>query len=171
MTFILLHSGFGLNTNILSSNIINLAAVVAIVFSFVGQNLTNLLDERKLTIVNNLEEANQKALETQEKLNAARTQFESAKVKAHLLIEEGLGRAASELSNCVAEHQLRLIRLEEFSQDTLKFSQQKAVKQASTYVISRIMNRVRFRLSTGLEKTSHLIVNNFYVSLFTDKIS
>jgi F-type H+-transporting ATPase subunit b len=148
--FILMHSGFGINTNLLETNIINLVAVVAIVVSFVGSNLTALLDERKKTIGNNLEEANQRALETQEKRNAARTQFGAAK----------------ELSNCVAEHQLRLARLEEFKQDTLQFYEQKAIKQASTYVISRIMTRVRDRLSNGLDKTSHVIVNNFYVVLF-----
>jgi F0F1-type ATP synthase beta subunit len=38
-----------------------------------------LLDERKKTIGNNLEEANQRALETQEKRNAARTNFISSK--------------------------------------------------------------------------------------------
>jgi len=164
--FILMHSGFGINTNLLETNIINLVAVVAIVVSFVGSNLTALLDERKKTIGNNLEEANQRALETQEKRNAARTQFEAAKVKANEIREQGVIRAAKELSNCVAEHQLRLARLEEFKQDTLQFYEQKAIKQASTYVISRIMTRVRDRLSTGLDKTSHVIVNNFYVVLF-----
>ena len=36
----------------------------------------------------------------------------AAKVKANEIREQGVIRAAKELSNCVAEHQLRLARLE-----------------------------------------------------------
>ena len=45
------HGGFGFNTNIFETNIINLAAVVGIVVSFVGSNLTALLEDRKATIL------------------------------------------------------------------------------------------------------------------------
>lgn len=164
----LAHGGFGFNGNILETNIINLAAVVGIVVTFVGKNLTSLLEDRKKTIVNNLQEANQRAIEAQEKLNAARTQLETAKKKAQEIREEGILRATQEINNCVAQHELRIARLEEFKQETLQFYQQKAFKQASAYVISRIMNRVRERLNRGLDNTYHVVVNNFYVSRFTE---
>ena len=78
--FTLAHGGgFGINTNIFETNIINLAAVVGIVVSFVGNNLTALLEDRKKTILNNLQEANQRAIEAQEKLNQAKAQLEAAK--------------------------------------------------------------------------------------------
>ena len=51
---ILGHGGFGFNTNVFETNIINLAAVVGIVVSFVGKNLSSLLEDRKNTIVKNL---------------------------------------------------------------------------------------------------------------------
>ena len=63
-----LAEGFGFNTNIFETNVINLAAVLGIVITFVGPNLTALLEDRKKTILNNLEEANQRALDAQEKL-------------------------------------------------------------------------------------------------------
>jgi F-type H+-transporting ATPase subunit b len=164
----LAHGGFGLNGNVFETNIINLSAVVGIVVTFVGKNLTSLLEDRKKTIVNNLQEANQRAIEAQEKLSAARTQLESAKKKSQEIREEGILRATQEINNCVAQHELRIARLEEFKQETLQFYQQKAFKQASVYVISRIMNRVRERLNSGLDNTYHVVVNNFYVSRFTE---
>lgn len=164
----LAHGGFGFNGNIFETNIINLAAVVGIVVSFVGKNLTSLLEDRKKTIINNLQEANQRAVEAQEKLKAARTQLELAKKKAQEIREEGVLRAAQEINNCVTQHDLRIARLEEFKQETFQFYQQKAFKQASVYVITRIMNRVRERLNSGLDNTYHVVVNNFYVSRFTD---
>nr|WGT92452.1 AtpF [Platydorina caudata] len=138
---ILGHGGIGFNTNIFETNIINLAAVVGIVVSFVGKNLSSLLEDRKNTIVKNLQEANQRAIEAQEKLNAARAQLEIAKKKAQEIREEGVLRATQEINNVVSQHELRLARLEEFKQETLEFYQQKAFKQAYMYVINKIISK------------------------------
>ena len=59
-------------------------------------------------------------------------------------------------------------KLEEFKNETVQFYQQKAFKEAYLYVVSRIMTRVRERLSRGLDSTYHVVVNNFYVSRFTE---
>jgi F-type H+-transporting ATPase subunit b len=160
--------GFGINTNIFETNIINLAVVVGIAISFVGNNLTALLEDRKKTILNNLQEANQRATDAQEKLNAARTQLELAKKKAQEIREEGVKRATSEINTVVSQHEIRLAKLQEFKQETLQFYQQKAFKEAYLYVIAKIMTRVRERLTKGLNPTYHVVVNNFYVSRFND---
>jgi F-type H+-transporting ATPase subunit b len=162
-----LAEGFGINTNIFETNIINLSAVVAVVVSFVGKNLTALLEDRKKTILNNLQEANQRAKEAQEKLSTAKTQLELAKKKASSIREEGKKLAELSVNSCMQQHEERLQLLEEFKQETLQFYQQKAFKQAYIYVISRIMSRVKERLNTGLDATYHVVVNNFYVSRFT----
>lgn len=161
--------GFGFNGNILETNVINLAVVVAVVVSFVGGNLLQLLEDRKKTIVNNLEEANQRALEAQEKLNSARVQLESARKKAKEIREEGVLRASEEIKNCVNLHNERIALLDQFRQDTVSFYQQKAFKQAYSYLITRIMKRVSERLDTGLNATNHVLVNNWYISRFTEK--
>jgi F-type H+-transporting ATPase subunit b len=160
--------GFGINTNIFETNIINLAVVVGIAISFVGNNLTALLEDRKKTILNNLQEANQRATDAQEKLNAARAQLELAKKKAQEIREEGVKRATLEINTVVSQHELRLAKLQEFKQETLQFYQQKAFKEAYLYVIAKIMTRVRERLTKGLNPTYHVVVNNFYVSRFND---
>lgn len=168
MTIFPIGHGFGINTNILETNIINLAAVIGIVVSFVGNNLTAILDDRKKTILNNLQEATQRALEAEEKLNQARTQLESAKKKAEEIRQEGVSRATQEINTVVNQHEIRLSKLQEFKEETLSFYQQKAFKEAYLYVISRIMTRVRERLNSGLDSTYHVVVNNFYVSRFTE---
>nr|YP_009185086.1 CF0 subunit I of ATP synthase [Characiochloris acuminata]ALO63264.1 CF0 subunit I of ATP synthase [Characiochloris acuminata] len=162
------HGGFGINTNIFETNIINLAAVVGIVVSFVGNNLKALLEDRRKTILNNLQEANQRAIEAQEKLNQAKAQLELAKKKAQEIREEGAQRATQEINSVVSQHEIRLANLEEFKQETIQFYQQKAFKEAYLYIVSRIMNRVRERLNKGLNSTYHVVVNDFYVSRFTE---
>ena len=160
--------GFGINTNIFETNIINLAVVIGVVVSFVGSNLTALLEDRKKTIVNNLQEANQRAIDAQEKLSQARAQLELAKKKAQEIREEGISRATQEIQTVVSQHEIRLAKLDEFKEETLSFYQQKAFKEAYLYVISRIMTRVREKLNSGLDSTYHVVVNNFYVSRFTE---
>lgn len=160
--------GFGINTNIFETNVINLAAVVAVVISFVGKNLNALLEDRKKTIFSNLQEASQRAMEAQEKLAQAKAQLELAQKKAKEIREEGILKATQEVNNCVSQHEQRLSLLEEFKQETIMFYQQKAFKQAYMYVISRIMTRVKERLNSGLDATYHVVVNNFYVSRFTE---
>lgn len=160
--------GFGINTNIFETNVLNLAVVIAVVISFVGGNLTAILDDRKNTIVNNLQEATQRALDAEEKLNQARAQLEAAKKKAQEIRQEGISRATQEINTVVSQHELRLSKLNEFKEETLSFYQQKAFKEAYLYVITRIMSRVRERLNTGLDSTYHVVVNNFYVSRFTE---
>jgi F0F1-type ATP synthase membrane subunit b/b' len=138
------------------------------VISFVGNNLTALLEDRKKTILNNLQEANQRAAEAQEKLNVARAQLESAKKKAQEIRAEASTKVAAEISTVVSQHEIRLAKLQEFKQETVQFYQQKAFKEAYLYVIAKIMTRVRERLTKGLNSTYHVVVNNFYVSRFND---
>lgn len=163
-----LGEGFGINTNIFETNIINLTAVVAIVISFVGKNLSSLLEDRRTTILNNLKEASQRAAEAQEKLNQAKNQLQLATQKAKEIREEGILRAKQEVNNCITQHEERLSKLQEFKDETIDFYQQKAFKQAYVYVISKIMSRVKERLNKGLDATYHVVVNNFYVSRFTE---
>jgi len=164
MSIFSLGHGFGINTNILETNIINLAAVIGIVISFVGNNLTALLEDRKKVILKNLQEANQRALEAQEKMNQARAQLEIAKKKAQEIREEGVLRATQEINNVTREHQEKLSKLDDFKRETVRFYQQKALKQAYIYVVSRILTRVRERLNSGLDSTYHVVVNNFYIA-------
>ena len=159
--------GFGINTDIFETNIINLAAVIGIVISVVGSNFTALLEDRKKTIVNNLEEANQRAIEAEQKLAEARQLLESAKTKAEEIRAEGVLRATQEINTVVSQHEVRLSKLDEFKEETVGFYQEKAFKDAYLYVISRIMNRVREKLNEGLTSTYHVVVNNFYVSRLT----
>ncbi len=163
-----LAEGFGINTNIFETNVINLAAVVAIVISFVGKNLSSLLEDRKKNILSNLQEASLRATEAQEKLAQAKAQLELAQKKAKEIREEGILKATQEVKNCVSQHEQRLSLLEDFKQETIQFYQQKAFKQAYMYVISRIMSIVKERLNSGLDATYHVVVNNFYVSRFTE---
>jgi F-type H+-transporting ATPase subunit b len=52
--------GFGFNTNLLETNVLNLRVVVRIVVKVVGESLRELLDQRRQTILSTLQEADKK---------------------------------------------------------------------------------------------------------------
>jgi len=130
--------GFGINTNIFETNIINLAAVIGVVISFVGSNLTTILEDRRKTIVNNLEEANQRALEAAEKLNLAKTQLEVAKQKAKQIREDGISRASQEINTVVTDHETLFLNYKTLKKKRFLFINKKHLKKL-TYTLSLVL--------------------------------
>ena len=159
---------FGFNFNILETNLINLSVVIGIVVSFGGNALRSLLDNRRQTILNNLEEADNKAKEAQEKLNKAKARLKAAKTKAAEIREQGNITAEQEKKQCILQTEQDTLRLEEVKQETIKFQQQKAISQVSQQVVSMALNKVREKLTNKLDSEFHSSVNNYNIVLFTN---
>ncbi len=160
--------GFGFNTNILETNIINLAVVIAVVISFVGDALRSLLENRKQTVLNNLREADQRALEAQEKLNQAKAQLELSKKKAAEIREQGVNTAEQEKVQTTRQTEKDIARLEELKKETINLQQQKVVSQISQQVVALALTKVRNTLEKSLDETFHSSVNNFNIVLLTN---
>ena len=160
-----LGSEFGFNTNVLETNVINLAVVVGIVVTFGGNNLRSLLENRRQTILNNLQEADQRAVEAQQKLEKAKSQLEQAQLKAVEIKKQGSVTVESDKEQSVRETQSQIKRLEENKIETLKLQQQKAINQVSQQVISRAVNKVRSKLSR-LNEPFHISLNYSKIERF-----
>jgi len=159
---------FGFNTNILETNVLNLAVVLAIVITFVGDALRGLLANRKQTILNNFREADQRASEAQERLNQARIQLDQAKTKAQQIGEQALITVEQEKKQFVRQTQEDIKRLGILQQETLKFEQQKAQNQLAQKLVRLALHQVREKLQQRLNNSLHSAVNNFQIVLFTN---
>lgn len=166
-----LGEGFGFNGNILETNIINLAVVVGIVVTFVGDALKSLLENRRQSIVNALQQAEQRAQEAKAKLATAQSQFEQAKEKAAAIRQQGRLAADQERASFAAQTQADTERLQSTKEETLLLQQQKAVAQVSQKVIALALAKVREKLTRRLDATFHESVNNFNVVQFTNYTS
>ena len=163
-----LAEGFGFNTNILETNIINLSVVLSIVISLGGDALRSLLENRKQTILDNLREADQRASEAQEKLNQAQFQLENAEKRASEIRQQGVLTAEKEKSQCIRQAEDDALRLEEVKQETIKLQQQKVISQISQRVVSLALSKVREKLTSSLDDAFHSSVNNFNIVLLTN---
>jgi len=78
------HEGIGLNTDILETGLLNIIALLAILF-FTGRDfLGSLLEERKTTIVKSVQDAEDRLNEAQKRLDEAQKQLN----QANLVISE-----------------------------------------------------------------------------------
>jgi len=83
-TLLAKHEGIGLNTDILETGLLNIIALLAILF-FTGRDfLGSLLEERKTTIVKSVQDAEDRLNEAQKRLDEAQKQLN----QANLVISE-----------------------------------------------------------------------------------
>jgi len=168
LTSLPLGEGFGFNGNILETNIINLAVVVGIVVTFVGDAIRSLLENRRQSIVNALQQAEQRAQEAKAKLATAQSQLDLAKEKAGTIRQQGRTAADQERAQFAAQTKADTERLQSLKEETLLLQQQKAVAQVSQKVIALALAKVREKLTRRLDATFHESVNNFNVVQFTN---
>jgi len=74
------HEGIGLNTDILETGLINILALLAILFSTGRDFLGSLLEERKTTIVKGVQDAEDRLNEAKKRLSEAEKQLNQANI-------------------------------------------------------------------------------------------
>ncbi len=163
-----LGEGFGFNGNILETNILNLAVVLGIVISFGGDALRSLLETRRQTILNNLQQAEKRALEAQRKLAEAKYQLEAAQKRALEIQKQGNITAEKEKKDSINQTKEDVDRLEQNKHENLRLQQQKAIGQVSQKVLKLALTQVKEKLASRLDSTFHTSVNNFNIVLFTN---
>ena len=80
MENLILLSNVGLNTDILETNIINIAILVTLLFNVLGGALKAAMLERKEQILNGVQDAEQRLQEASERLVEAKTQLNQSKL-------------------------------------------------------------------------------------------
>lgn len=168
INYIFLANGFGINTNIIETNIINLAIVIAIVITVIGDALNELLENRKKTILQNICAANDRAQEVKEKINKAVLQLENAKQKASEIREQGLIAAKREKNACVEQAEEETNRLKQTKQSSIRLQQQKAIKEISQQIVLLSLKQVRDQLKLKMKsKTFHPWINKVKINKYT----
>jgi F-type H+-transporting ATPase subunit b len=159
--------GFGLNGNILETNIINLSVVIAIVVSFGGDALRSLLENRRRSILTTLEQADRRAREAEEKLIEAKSRLALAQQRGNEIRLQGKETAERERLDAIAQTEKDLFRLEEGREEVLQLRRQRAIGQVCRRVITRALSQVRQKLDQRLDDDFHQSVNYFIIVFFT----
>jgi len=152
-----LRQGFGLNTNLFETNILNLTVVVGVVIKVVGDSLRSLLDQRRQTILSTLQEADLKAREAKQRLEEAQRDLEKARLRVQEIRIQTI--QAIEREKSVAQKQLErdLHRLRERKDQAIQLERQRATQFISNQISTLALNSAENILlnSLGSRDTSN----------------
>nr|YP_010261197.1 ATP synthase CF0 subunit I [Cephaleuros karstenii]UIB39138.1 ATP synthase CF0 subunit I [Cephaleuros karstenii] len=150
---------------IFETNIINLAIVLVVLISVVGNALGQSLTARRETILMNLAEADKKANEAQEKLRLAKIDFENARAKANELKLQNQAQAQKEKEKLLAFTQNEIESLKKKKQEILDLSYGQQKKE----LIAKISNSALFLVKKrcNFDSTTSEKIANFYLNLWT----
>nr|YP_010865667.1 ATP synthase CF0 subunit I [Frullania muscicola]BEG72839.1 ATP synthase CF0 subunit I [Frullania muscicola] len=149
-------NGFGLNTNLLETNLINLGVVLGLLIYFGKGSLTNLLKNRKLTILNTIRDAEERYKEATFKLNQAKNRLQQAKTKADDIRISGLSQMDREKKELIDAADGDSKRLEDSKNATIRFEKQRAIEQVRQQVSRLALERALETLKNRLNSELHL---------------
>lgn len=156
---------FGLNTNLLETNLINLSVVLSLLVYFGKGVLNNLLSNRKQTILSTINDAEERYNEATDKLNQARTRLERAKIKADEIRVTGLSQIEKEKKELIKAADEDSKRLEDSKNATIRFEEQRAIEQVRQQVSRLALERALEALNKRLNNELHSRVIDYHIGL------
>lgn len=159
--------GFGFNTNLLETNVLNLRVVVRIVVKVVGDALRELLDQRRQTILSTLQEADKKKYILQQQLDIAKEAVKIARITAEDIRSQSIQTIDQE--NYAIEEKLKkdLELLQQSSNQAIKLERQRAMQSITQQVISLALKTAENKLISlnpkGPSYSKQKDLNNLHV--------
>lgn len=118
--------------------------------------MSNLLKNRKVTILNTIRDAEERYKEATDKLNQAKTRLQQAKVKADNIRINGLSQMDKEKKDLIDAADEDSKRLEDSKNATIRFEEQRAIEQVRQQVSRLALERALETLKNSLNSELHL---------------
>jgi len=129
-----MRNGFGLNTNLFETNVLNLAVVVGVVVTVVGDALSTLLKQRREIILSTLQEADNKAIESKNRLDEAKKSLERSRISANEIRLNAIQIAEKESKEVQKQSKNDIKRLQERNQQIIQLERQQTIQIVSQQV-------------------------------------
>nr|YP_010389320.1 ATP synthase CF0 subunit I [Harpullia cupanioides]UPQ44640.1 ATP synthase CF0 subunit I [Harpullia cupanioides] len=147
---------FGFNTDILATNPINLSVVLGVLIFFGKGVLSDLLDNRKLRILNTIRNSEELQGGAIERLEKARARLQKVEREADQFRVNGYSEIEREKLNLIKSTYKTLEELENYKNETIRFDHQRAVQQVRQQVFQQVLKGARGTLNSSLNKELHL---------------
>ena len=138
--------GFGLNLDILDTNLINLTLLVGILIYFGKPLLTNILSERSSKIAEQIQAVEQKQKQAEVTLAQEQKKLEEAQATAAKIRSEAETTAQKARETILAQGEKEIQRLQEMAGKDLSSEQEKAIAQLRQRVVALALERARSRM-------------------------
>jgi F-type H+-transporting ATPase subunit b len=160
------HGGFGINFDILETNLINLAILVGILVYFGSKVLKNILGDRQSRIAAAIQEAERQQKEAAQALAVAEKQLAEAEAEAQRIRQSGEASAKTSRESILQKATLDVERMQQTATQDLNTDRDKAVAELKERVAALAMQRVESQLKSLLnESTQQQLVDNSLAQL------
>jgi F-type H+-transporting ATPase subunit b len=159
MPLLISEGSFGINTDILDTNVVNLALLIALLVYAGRDFLGSALDERQKEIIKGIQDAEKRLTEAESRYNEANKQLEQAQVIIKQIKQESeLAKKNILESDCETASE-ELSRRFSSAAASLRLREQQILsdikEQVSTLALKKVMAKLQNQLST--EEQSQLI--------------
>lgn len=146
-----MRNGFGFNTNLIETNILNLRVVVRIVISQVGEFLKIRLNDRRKMILSILQEADTKNAQLQQQLEEARKALDEAQLTVQEIQNQSV--QAVEQENLIIQKKLEeeLKRFQENSKKLIKLERQRTIESITKYITELALTVAEEKIQKALQ--------------------
>nr|YP_010122173.1 ATP synthase CF0 B subunit [Ilex rotunda]QQW48657.1 AtpF [Ilex rotunda]QRF93057.1 ATP synthase CF0 B subunit [Ilex rotunda]UDP54383.1 ATP synthase CF0 subunit I [Ilex rotunda]UKP86958.1 ATP synthase CF0 subunit I [Ilex rotunda] len=147
---------FGFNTDILSTNLINLSVVLGVLIFFGKGVLSDLLDNRKQRILNTIRNSEELRGRAIEQLEKARARLRKVEMEAEQFRVNGYSEIEREKLNLINSTYKTLEQLENYKNETIHFEQQRAINEVRQRVFQQALQGALGTLNSCLNNELHL---------------
>jgi F-type H+-transporting ATPase subunit b len=142
--------GFGLNTDFIEANLVNLVLVLIFVFIFGRKLLTDILTERRLAIETAIKDAETRQKASVSALEVAKKNLAQAKAEAETIRSTAITSAANAQAEIAAKATADIARMQELAAADTNTEQDKAIAELRTRVTKLAMERAEAQLKNLL---------------------
>jgi F-type H+-transporting ATPase subunit b len=146
----LAEGGFSLNTNILDTNLINLAIIITVLFVFGRKVVGNTLKTRRENIETAIKSAEQRAKDAAEKFKEAQQNLDRATAEAERIKKAAQVNAQAAKEAILAQAAVDIERLQEAGAADLSAELDKAIAQLRQKVVAQALQKVEAQLKSGI---------------------
>nr|YP_009379821.1 ATP synthase CF0 B chain [Taxodium distichum]YP_009714169.1 ATP synthase CF0 B subunit [Taxodium mucronatum]QGJ04586.1 ATP synthase CF0 B subunit [Taxodium distichum var. imbricarium]QQV68922.1 ATP synthase CF0 B subunit [Taxodium sp. 'Zhongshanshan']QGJ04503.1 ATP synthase CF0 B subunit [Taxodium mucronatum]QGJ04669.1 ATP synthase CF0 B subunit [Taxodium distichum]QQV69005.1 ATP synthase CF0 B subunit [Taxodium sp. 'Zhongshanshan'] len=148
--------GFGLNTNILETNIINLSVVLGVLIYFGKGVLSNLLDNRKEKILSTIQNSDELCKGAANQLEQARVRLREVEMRAREIRVNGYSQIEQEKEDLIDIACINLKQLENSKNETIHLEQERVIEQVQKQLSYQAVQRALRTLNSRLNSELHL---------------
>nr|YP_006503429.1 ATP synthase CF0 B subunit [Gossypium capitis-viridis]YP_006503595.1 ATP synthase CF0 B subunit [Gossypium robinsonii]YP_009341313.1 ATP synthase CF0 B subunit [Gossypium populifolium]YP_009341565.1 ATP synthase CF0 B subunit [Gossypium australe]YP_009521021.1 ATP synthase CF0 subunit I [Gossypium nandewarense]AEH43176.1 ATP synthase CF0 B subunit [Gossypium capitis-viridis]AEH43342.1 ATP synthase CF0 B subunit [Gossypium robinsonii]AJE75245.1 ATP synthase CF0 B subunit [Gossypium populif len=157
---------FGVNTDILATNPINLSVVLGVLIFFGKGVLSDLLDNRKERILNTIRNSEELRGGAIERLEKARARLRKVEMEADQFRVNGYSEIEREKLNLINSTYKILEQLENYKNETIYFEQQRAINQVRQRIFQQALQGALGTLNSSLNNELHLRTISANIGLF-----
>jgi len=147
--------GFGLNFNILESNLINLVIIWGVLYYFGSKFLGNTLSSRRATIEEAIQDAERRQREAAKALDEQNQKLAQAQSKAREIVETAKQNASNVRDEILAQAKADVERMKAAADQDVSYQQERVMRELRQRIaelaIARAENELPSRLSPEVQ--------------------